>query len=121
MTAARVLAEARAQGIVLSGFAGKLRYAAPVGRLTPELRESLTLYKAEILTLLEVEQHTARRIVFCCDCEHYVPSAPIHRASGAIWEMPGDCTLGRTSSDKRPPIYPFTGWDCDGWSPRRLQ
>lgn len=121
MSAAQVLEQARALGIVLSGARGKLRYEVPAGRLTMELREALTAHKAAILDLLEVERLAARRIVHCRDCEHYLPSPPIRCASGASWEMPGGCGQGWTSPDSKPPIYPCTGWFCDGWISRRLQ
>lgn len=114
-----MLEQVRALGVVLSGVGGKLRYEAPAGRLTPELRESLAAHKAAILDLLEAERVAARRIVHCRDCEHYIPSSPIYRASGAVWEMPGGCTQNRTSPDSKPPIYPCTGWYCDGWAFRR--
>ena len=113
-----MLEQARALGIVLFGEAGKLRYEAPAGRLTPDLRETLVLHKAAILDLLETERLVARRIVHCRDCKHYIPSAPIHRTSGVTWEMPGGCGQGRTSPDARPPIYPCTGWYCTGWTSR---
>jgi hypothetical protein len=121
MNAAKLLEEARALGIVLSGSVGRLRYKAPAGRLTPELRQALTAHKAAILDLLEAERLEARRIVQCRGCAHYIPAPPIHRASGAVWEMPGGCTQGRTSPHARPPIYPCTGWYCDSWASRRLQ
>jgi hypothetical protein len=121
VSAAQVLKRARTLGISLSGVAGKLRYEAPAGRLTPDLREALMANKAAILDLLEVERLAMRRIVHCRDCEHYIPSPPIHRASGTTWEMPGGCGHGRTSPDSRPPIYPCTGWYCDGWVSRRVQ
>ena len=119
MSAAQVLEQVRALGVVLSGAGGKLRYEAPAGSLTPELRESLAAHKAAILDLLEAERLAARRIVHCRDCEHYIPSPPIHRVGGAVWEMPGSCEQGRTSPDRKPPIYPCTGWYCDGWISRR--
>ena len=78
-------------------------------------KASLAAHKAAILDLLEAERMAARRIVQCRDCAHYIPSPPLHRASGD-WEMPGGCTQGRTSPDARPPIYPCTGWYCDGWT-----
>lgn len=121
MSAAQVLEEARCRGIVLSGCGGKLRYEAPAGRLTPDLRDALIVHKTAILHLLEAERTSARRVVFCRNCAHYIASLPVHRASGAIWEMPGGCAEGRTSHDRRPPIYPFTGWYCDGYVSRRLQ
>lgn len=119
VSARQALEQARAVGIVLSSGAGKLRYEAPVGRLTPELRQALSAHKAAILDLLEAERLVARRIVSCRDCAHHIPSAPIHRASGAMWDMPGGCTQGLTRPDSKPPIYPCTGWYCDGWASRR--
>lgn len=121
MKAALVLEQARALGILLTGSGGKLRYEAPAGSLTPELRQALIAHKAAILDLLDAERQAVRRIVRCRDCAHYIPSPPIHRASGAVWEMPGGCAQGRTSPDDRPPIYPCTGWYCDGWTSLRLQ
>ena len=119
MSAAEVLEQVRAMGIVLSGSCGKLCYEARAGRLTPQLRASLSVHKAAILDLLEAERLAARRIVQCRDCRHYIPSLPIHRASGAVWEMPGGCAQGRTSPDGRPPIYPCTGWYCAWWASKR--
>lgn len=121
MSAVHVLEQARALGIVLSGCGGRLRYEAPVGRLTPELRQALIAHKAAILDLLEVERLRSRRIVHCGDCVHHIAAPSIYRPSGSVWEMPGGCAIGRTSPDARPPIYPFTGWFCDGWVSRRLQ
>lgn len=121
MSAAHLLQRARALGIVLSGSGDKLRYEAPAGCLTPELRQALVAHKAAILDMLEAERQAARRIVQCRDCAHYLPCPPIHRASGVVWEMPGGCARGRTSPDSKPPRYPFTGWYCDEWKPRRLQ
>lgn len=115
MSAAGVLERARALGILLSGSSGRLRYEAPAGRLTPELRKALATHRPAILDLLEAERLAARRIVQCRYCAHYIPSPPVHRTSGAVWGMPGGCARGRTSPETRPPIYPCTGWYCDGW------
>jgi hypothetical protein len=116
MKAAQALAHARRLGVVLTCVAGKLCYEAPKGRLTQELRQALVAHKTAILELLTSEQRTQRQTVQCRDCAHYVPVPPIQRASGAAWEMPGDCSQGRTSPETRPPIYPCTGWYCDGWT-----
>lgn len=64
----------------------------------------------------ETDAAPGRRIVRCRDCAHFIPSAPVHRASGAVWEMPGGCSQARTSPDARPPIYACTGWYCAGWT-----
>lgn len=120
MSAAEMLEQARALGIVLSGDGGTLCYEAPAGRLTPELRRTLSENKAAILALLGADLPTARRTVYCRDCIHHLPTRSIHRKSGAVWEMPGGCAQGRTSPDSKPPIYPFTGWYCDGWMSRSM-
>lgn len=72
-------------------------------------------------SMLEAERLPTRRVVQCRDCAQYIPSPPIRRASGVVWEMPGGCAEGRTHPEARPPIYPFTGWYCDGWTTRRPQ
>jgi hypothetical protein len=118
--AAQLLAQARALGIVLTSAGGKLRYEAPAGRFTQELRRALIAHKAAVLKLLEAEQPAPRRIVRCRNCAYYIPSPPVHRASGAIWEMPGGCAQDRTSPNAKPPIYPCTGWYCNGWTLRRM-
>jgi hypothetical protein len=59
MSAVRVLEQARALGIALSASGGKLRYEAPAGRLTPELRAALAANKAAIRDMLEAERLAA--------------------------------------------------------------
>jgi hypothetical protein len=121
MSAAQVLKQARALRIVLWGDGGKLCYEAPAGRLTAELRQALVAHKVAILNLLAAERLARRHTVQCADCAHHIPSPPVHRASGGVWEMPGGCAEGRTSPDARPAIYPCTGWYCAGWTSRSLQ
>lgn len=57
-----------------------------------------------------------RRVIFCRDCRHYIPSPPIPRPHGADLPAPGGCTQGRTTPHSWPPIFPFTGWLCAGWA-----
>lgn len=52
MTASAVLDRVRALGIEVAADGEKLRYAAPVGRLTPELRQELVAHKPAIIALL---------------------------------------------------------------------
>ena len=52
MSIAQFLDELRAQQIHLWVEDGKLRYTAPAGRLTPELRQELLERKAELLSAL---------------------------------------------------------------------
>jgi hypothetical protein len=63
MSPAQLLERARALGIVLTVSGDKLRYEAPSGRMTSELRDALSAHKAAILGLLEAESRSARRIV----------------------------------------------------------
>jgi hypothetical protein len=55
-----------------------------------------------------------RPVIFCRDCASYVATASIWRAHGEPMEVPGGCTIGLTTPDAWPPIYPFTGWHCSG-------
>ena len=52
MTSCETLAELDRRGVVLEPNGDKLRYRAPQGALTPELREAITENKAEILSTL---------------------------------------------------------------------
>jgi hypothetical protein len=47
-----LIATAVKAGIVLAADAGRLKLTAPAGALTPELRQGLTLQKAEVLAVL---------------------------------------------------------------------
>ena len=59
MSAADTLAAARALGVVLSAAGGELRYVAPAGALSPELRAALVEHKAELLAALAGEADAA--------------------------------------------------------------
>lgn len=52
MTAEDVLTESRRLGIVLEAHGSTLRYRAPQGILTPELKDGLRQHKGEVLALL---------------------------------------------------------------------
>ena len=52
MTSGETLAELDRRGVVLEPNGDKLRYRAPQGALTPELREAITENKAEIISTL---------------------------------------------------------------------
>ncbi len=54
MSATELLQELAAAGVELSAAGGRLRYRAPSGALTSELREQLKIHKAELLKLLSV-------------------------------------------------------------------
>ena len=57
-----------------------------------------------------------RRVIFCRDCRHYLPSPALHRSHGEPLPMPGACLLGLTTPDSWPPIFPFTGHLCTAWN-----
>lgn len=52
MTAAALLQDLAGRGVVLTADAGKLRYRAPAGTLTPDLRRQLEAHKAALVALL---------------------------------------------------------------------
>ena len=56
MTAVAILEEAKQLGIVLEAQGNHLRFRAPKGTLTPELREALARHKGEILAVLQSRQ-----------------------------------------------------------------
>ena len=60
MTTVELLTTCRQAGIHLEAAGDKLRYEAPPGTLTPELRDTLTHHKAELLTLLTRQFVTLR-------------------------------------------------------------
>ena len=55
MIAFEVLTEWRNRGIELTVADGELRYRAPRGVLTPELRATLSAHKAELVAMLGVD------------------------------------------------------------------
>ena len=52
MNAANLLDACHSRGIILSVEENGLKYRAPVGVLTPELRESIRCYREELIALL---------------------------------------------------------------------
>lgn len=118
MSATEVLGYARSQGLDISYEGRRLLYSGPAGSMSNELRQALATHKPAILDLLEAERIASRRIVMCGECAKYISEPVVRRKSGVIWEIPGGCTEGRTSPQSHPPIYPSTGWYCDGWVTR---
>jgi hypothetical protein len=55
MTAARLLGELRAAGVILTAAGGKLRYGGPSGVLTGEVLAEMRTHKAGLLALLAAE------------------------------------------------------------------
>jgi hypothetical protein len=59
MSAERLLAEALERGVQLWAEGGDLRFRAPEGALTPDLRRRLGVYKAELARRLGEESRYA--------------------------------------------------------------
>ena len=55
-TGAALLQDLTGRGVVLTADAGKLRYRAPAGTLTPDLRRQLEAHKAALVALLSAQQ-----------------------------------------------------------------
>ena len=53
MTVRQLLAEANSRGIRLEARDGRLRFEAPRGAMTPDLRDSIHHHRDELLTLLD--------------------------------------------------------------------
>jgi TubC N-terminal docking domain len=58
VTAAQLLGELRAAGVILTAAGGKLRYGGPSGVLTDEMLATIGAHKAELLALLAREVAT---------------------------------------------------------------
>lgn len=55
-TGAALLQTLTGRGVVLTAEAGKLRYKAPAGTMTPDLRRQLEAHKAALVALLSAQQ-----------------------------------------------------------------
>lgn len=55
-TGAALLHDLAARGVVLTAEAGRLRYRAPAGAVTPDLRRQLEAHKAALVALLSAQQ-----------------------------------------------------------------
>ena len=81
MSAARLLADLQARGVVLAPDCGRLRVDAPRGVLTPSDRQALARHKPALLAMLAV------------GVEPPAPAAPPDREEEAIWQVPCvDCS-----------------------------
>ena len=69
MSAAQVLEQARAVGIVLSVAGGKLRYRGPREALTADLLEQLRAHKADLLQALAARAPVNLDEVLAAACE----------------------------------------------------
>ena len=59
MNAAELLAELNRRGVALEAVGDRLRYDAPKGALTPELRAAMAEHKAELLELIDRRLRTS--------------------------------------------------------------
>ena len=103
MTAARnLLAELQQRGIHLEAVGTTLRYRAPKGALTPDLRARLKVHKAELLSTLEYGNFSPKfpQVSRCPACNAHV---------NPIWERCLACNapLKRTSSTCADNVIPF--------------
>lgn len=55
-TGAALLQDLTSRGVVLTAEAGRLRYRAPAGAVTPDLRRQLEAHKAALVALLSTQQ-----------------------------------------------------------------
>lgn len=67
MTPQELLAELDRRGVILTPVGDKLRYDAPAGVLTPDLKEAMRQHKADLLVLLRAREN-AKSNVFCFTC-----------------------------------------------------
>ncbi len=65
MTPAALLSTLHTTGVVLTLDAGTLRYKAPKGVMTPNLRQQLTQHKAALLDLVEEFEERAAIAEYC--------------------------------------------------------
>ncbi len=79
MNTAELLTEVQRRGIQLRAEGASLRYRAPKGTLTADLRAKLQAHKAELLTALE--KPTAERIAQ----DHGLTLADLKQAAGPDW------------------------------------
>jgi pyochelin synthetase len=64
MTAAALLAELRNRGAALAVVGDKLRVEAPVGTITPEIREALARHKATLLAMLSSDSELCEHVAY---------------------------------------------------------
>jgi hypothetical protein len=89
VTAAAVVADARARGVQLRADGTLLRVRWPGRQAIPELREALATYKREILRLLDNQAAEC-----CTECGRPVWLSLIAEDSGRTCS---DCLTGRTA------------------------
>jgi hypothetical protein len=87
-----LLAELRARGVMLTAVGDRLRYRAPKGALTAELRQRLTIHKPELLAALRDVDNFDR-----------APSARTSAPRPTHPSKPDSCFCGSTTSWQRPP------------------
>jgi len=70
MTTKELLSKLEKAGVKLAVAGSKLRYDAPAGVLTPELKEALREHKPELVALLRKQKDPLLRItqIFCYHC-----------------------------------------------------
>ena len=84
MTPAGILTELRARGVELIPEGTGLRYRAPKGTPTPELRDALATHKAEVVSLLRAPTSPAEP-TFDLDAGTLAAVKLVNAVLGALW------------------------------------
>ena len=87
MSAAALLSELRRRDIQLRAEGSELRCSAPSGALTPELREQLRAYKADLLALIACAQTIAGQPRAIVPLQRHGSGAPVFAVAGHNGEV----------------------------------
>lgn len=111
MTSQELLAELEQRGVKLTLAGDKLRYDAPVGALTLELKDALRQHKPALLALLREREAIPRVInnVFCFTCfktagkaaKYQAHKVAVRQDQPGWWEL--TCTRCGSKCYMRPP------------------
>ena len=96
------------RGLIRGGKASLLDYLAKQEALS----ERAAIIEFDGLLDRKSAERCAHAIVFCRDCQHYIPQPDTVSRSGFSHATPSGCELGLIAPDSWPPIYSFTGWCC---------
>lgn len=95
MTAARLLTRLRGMGVQVWADGDMLRFRAPKGLVTPELKEEMRRYKPDLLELLERRLSTVELYGLllrpCTECAHLGPGGCAKGRERASYVVPCIC------------------------------
>ena len=80
-----LLSKLRSLGIALSNDEGQLRYSAPLGALTPDLRQKIKDYKPEILSFLQTARSLQPSELSLIEPAHRDGLIPLSFAQQRLW------------------------------------